>query len=161
MLSAVAESVVGPPVIRAYGVAGDRAAAGPAIEENRRAQIRAQRLQRHRLLAGELAAGLALAAVVVVGVHLGVGGAPVDRQLTAFLFLVALFIAPVQMAAEVLNEAQNAVAGWRRVLDMLDLGAGRGRPGRGGVDLPAGPIDVRFGGALRLPGRPGVLPTWT
>ena len=58
--------------------------------------------------------------MVVVGVLLGVGGSLSVGELTAFLFLVALFIQPVQIATEVLNEAQNAVAGWRRVLDVLD-----------------------------------------
>ena len=41
--------------------------------------------------------------------------------LIAFLFLVTLFVAPVQTASEVLNEAQNAIAGFRRVLDVLDI----------------------------------------
>ncbi len=69
----------------------------------------------------EIASGAATAAVVVVVCaarrrrFLEVG------ELTAFLFLVALFVQPVQIATEVLNEAQNAVAGWRRVLDVLEL----------------------------------------
>jgi ATP-binding cassette subfamily B protein len=65
-------------------------------------------------------------------------------QLTAFLFLVALFVMPVQIATEVLNEAQNAVAGWRRVLDVLDLEPDVADPGQRGQDLPGGPIEVRF-----------------
>ena len=50
-------------------------------------------------------------------------------QLTAFLFLVTLFIQPVQIATEVLNEAQNAIAGWRRVLDVLDVAPDVADPG--------------------------------
>ena len=38
----------------------------------------------------------------------------------AFLFLVQLFTGPVQMATEILNELQNAVAGWRRVIAVID-----------------------------------------
>ena len=38
----------------------------------------------------------------------------------AFLFLVQLFTTPVQMATEILSEMQNAVAGWRRVLGVLE-----------------------------------------
>ena len=45
---------------------------------------------------------------------------------------MTLFIQPVQIATEVLNEAQNAIAGWRRVLDVLDIDAGRRRPGASG-----------------------------
>jgi len=43
-----------------------------------------------------------------------------------------------------LNEAQNAVAGWRRVLDVLDLEPDVKDPDEAGVDLPAGPLSVRF-----------------
>ena len=82
---------------------------------------------------GELAAGVALAAVVVVGVLLGVDGGLTVGELTAFLFLVTLFIQPVQIATEVLNEAQNAVAGWRRVLDVLDIDPDVADPDEAGV----------------------------
>ena len=75
MLGAIAESVVGAPVIRAYGVAGRTAARlDETIDEHRRAQQRALRTSVISFSTGEIAAGLALAAVVVVGVLLGVGG---------------------------------------------------------------------------------------
>jgi putative ABC transport system ATP-binding protein len=64
--------------------------------------------------------------------------------LLAFLFLVTLFVGPVQVGTEVLNEAQNAVAGWRRVLGVLDTPADVADPGTAGVALPRGPIEVRF-----------------
>jgi ATP-binding cassette subfamily B protein len=50
----------------------------------------------------------------------------------------------VQVATEVLNEAQNAIAGWRRVLDVLDLEPDVADPAENGVDLPDGPLDLRF-----------------
>lgn len=144
MLSAVGESVVGAEVIRAYGVAGRTAARlDTAVEAHRRAQQRAQRTSVLSFSSGELAAGLALAGVVVVGVHLGVGGTLSAGQLTAFLFLVTMFIQPVQIATEVLNEAQNAVAGWRRVLDVLDLRPDVADPPAGRA-LPPGPLEVAF-----------------
>jgi ATP-binding cassette, subfamily B, bacterial len=49
----------------------------------------------------------------------------------------------VQTASEVLNEAQNAVAGFRRVLDVLDTEPDIRDPA-GGRSLPPGPLDVRF-----------------
>jgi ATP-binding cassette subfamily B protein len=75
---------------------------------------------------------------------LGVGGHLTAGELTAFLFLVTLFVQPVQIATEVLNEAQNAIAGWRRVLGVLDTPADVADPAEDGHDLPPGPIAVRF-----------------
>jgi ATP-binding cassette subfamily B protein len=145
MLAAVSESVVGAPVIRAYGVSGRTARRlEEAIEHQRQAQQKAIRTSVMSFSIGEIAAGLALAAVVILGVRLGVGNGITIGELTAFLFLVTLFIQPVQIATEVLNEAQNAIAGWRRVLDVLDVAPDVADPGERGVNLPAGPIDIRF-----------------
>jgi ATP-binding cassette, subfamily B, bacterial len=144
MLAVVAESVVGAEVIRAYGVAGRTAGRlDAAIGETERTQRRALRLSVTSFSGGELGVGLALASVVVVGVLLGAGGDLTVGQMTAFLFLVTLFVQPVQIATEVLNEAQNAVAGWRRVLDVLDVAPDVADP-QPGRDLPAGALDVRF-----------------
>src|SRR5690606_5549974 len=92
------------------------------------------------------------------GVLLGIDGELTVGQLTAFLFLVTLFIQPVQVATEVLNEAQNAIAGWRRVLDVLDVAPDVADPGERGAELPPGPVDVRFSEVcFAYPGGPQVL----
>ncbi|MDT4986867.1 MAG: ATP-binding cassette, subfamily bacterial [Micromonosporaceae bacterium] len=145
MLAAVSETVVGAAVIRAYGVhLRTESRLDAAIEDNRAAQFTALRTSVMSFTAGEWASGLATAAVVVVGVLLGADGQLTVGQLTAFLFLVTLFVQPVQIATEMLNEAQNAIAGWRRVLDVLDLHPDVADPGPAGRDLPPGPIDVTF-----------------
>ena len=98
------------------------------------------------------------AAVVVIGVLLGIDGHLTVGELLAFLFLVTLFVGPVQVGTEVLNEAQNALAGWRRVLAVLDTEADVADPGESGVVLPRGPIDVRFEHvSFAYPGGPTVL----
>jgi ABC-type multidrug transport system fused ATPase/permease subunit len=154
MLGAVAESVVGATVIRAYGVAGRTGKRlDTSIDSLRVAQQKALRTSVISFSTGEIAAGVALAAVVIVGVLLGVGGGLTVGKLTAFLFLVTLFIQPVQIATEVLNEAQNAVAGWRRVLDVLDIAPDVADPADQGVELPPGPLSVRFADvSYRYPG---------
>ncbi|QLQ36988.1 ABC transporter ATP-binding protein [Micromonospora robiginosa] len=159
LLGAIGESVVGAPVIRAYGISGRTARRlDAAIDGQRLAQQRAIRISIVGSSVGELAAGLALAGVVVVGVSLGVDRTLSVGQLTAFLFLVTLFIQPVQIATEVLNEAQNAIAGWRRVLDVLDVAPDVADPGEQGRELPSGPLDVRFAGVtFAYPGGPPVL----
>ncbi|MFY1637562.1 ABC transporter ATP-binding protein [Solwaraspora sp. WMMB335] len=159
LLAAIAESVVGAAVIRAYGVSRRTARRlDEAIEGQRRAQQHALRTSVISFSTGEIAAGLALAGVVVIGMRMVVAGSLTIGQLTAFLFLVTLFIQPVQIATEVLNEAQNAIAGWRRVLDVLDVAPDVADPGRDGVDLPRGPLDVRFEQVcFAYPGGPQVL----
>jgi ATP-binding cassette, subfamily B, bacterial len=159
MLAAVAESVVGASVIRAYGVQErTRRRIDDAIEANREAQYKAQRTNVVSFVTGEIATALATAGTVVVGVILGVHGSLSLGQLTAFLFLVTLFVQPVQIATEVLNEAQNAIAGFRRVLDVLETPPDVADPGDDGQRLPTGPVEIRFADvAFAYPGGPEVL----
>ncbi|HEX4789144.1 MAG TPA: ABC transporter ATP-binding protein [Actinospica sp.] len=145
MLGAVSETLVGTPVVRAYGIEDEMAERmNDSIEGTRRAQISAQRVVVTTFSAGEIAAGLANAAVVVGGTLLGVGGHLTVGRLVAMLFLVSLFITPVQWGVEVLNEAQNAISGWRRVIGLLEAVPDVPDPGEAGTDLPAGALDVRF-----------------
>lgn len=122
LLGAVSEAVVGAPVVRAYGVAertGRRI--DWTIDRYRSAQIEAQRVVAGVFSLSELVAALATAAVVTVGVALGVAGSLSTGRLIAFLFLMTLFVMPIQSMTEVLNDAAKALAGLRRVLDVLDL----------------------------------------
>ena len=159
MLGAISESVVGAQAVRAYAIEKrTQARIDEAVENHRSAAVRAQRLVALTFSTGEVIAGIANAAVVVVGVLLGVAGDITLGKLLAFLFLVTLFVGPVQVGTEVLNEAQNAVAGWRRVLGVVDTPADVADPGPDGVVLPRGPIDVRFENvSYAYPGGPTVL----
>ena len=63
----------------------------------------------------------------------------------------------MQLATEVLNEAQNAVAGLRRVLAVLDTPTDVADP-QPGRALPDGPVGVAFDGvSFAYPGGPEVL----
>ncbi|HSK25441.1 MAG TPA: ABC transporter ATP-binding protein [Jiangellales bacterium] len=159
MLGAVSESVVGAQVVRAYGAeARTQERIDTAVERHRAAATRAQKLVALTFSTGEVVAGVANAAVVVAGVLLGLAGEITLGRLLAFLFLVTLFVGPVQVGTEVLNEAQNAVAGWRRVLGVVDTPADVADPGAAGVDLPRGPVEVRFEDVdYAYPGGPPVL----
>jgi ATP-binding cassette subfamily B protein len=144
LLGAVSESVVGAQTVRAYGVE-DRTAdrIDGAIDRHYRSAVRAQKTTVLVFTTGELVAALANAAVVVVGVLIGIGGGLSAGELVAFLFLVTLFIAPVQVASEALSEAQNALASFRRVLDVVDAEPDVADPAPG-TPLPPGPLGVRF-----------------
>ncbi len=134
MLGAIAEAVVGASTIRAYGVE-DRTAEriDVAVDDHRRAAIGAQARAVIAFTSGQL-----------VGTVLAVRGDLTLGELLAFLFLVNLFTTPVQQATEILNELQNAVAGWRRVIGIIDTKADVADPAEAGVALPRGPITVDF-----------------
>ncbi|HET7400079.1 MAG TPA: ABC transporter ATP-binding protein [Intrasporangium sp.] len=159
LLGAVSESVVGAQAIRAYGVEERTAERiDRAVEEHRRAAIAAQTRSVLAFTSGQLVSGLTTAVVLVVGTLLAVRGRLTLGELLAFLFLVNLFTQPVQQATEILNEMQNAVAGWRRVIGILDTEADVADPGDAGVRLPRGPITVRFDGVgFAYPDGPPVL----
>ncbi|HEX6286096.1 MAG TPA: ABC transporter ATP-binding protein [Acidimicrobiia bacterium] len=145
MLALIAETVVGAPVIRAYGIENrTRERLEEAIENHRLAGTRAGRLSSTFSGFGELTSSLVIAAVVVVGTILAVNGATTEGVVIAFLFLVQLFVEPVQFMGEAVNEAQTAVAGWSRVLDILDIAPDVADPGPDGVTLPHRPLGARF-----------------
>ena len=159
MLSAVSETVVGASIIKAHGVEErSQERVDTTVEATARAQVRAQVLSSGTFSAGELVAGIATSGVVLLGVDLGVDRHITAGRLVAFLFLVSLFTAPVQMLTEVLNEGQTAIAGWRRVLGILDTPTDVTDPGAAGRDLPTGPLGVRFAAvSYAYPGGPTVL----
>lgn len=159
MLGAISEAVVGAETVRAYGVQ-DRMQGrlDDAIGSTRDATFSAQKTVSLVFSSGVLVANLVLALVIVAGTHLGMAGGLTVGQLLAFLFLVQLFTGPVQMATEVLNELQNAVAGWSRVLDVIDTPAEVADPGESGVRSPRGPAHVELRSvSFAYPGGPDVL----
>ncbi len=153
MLAVLAEVVVGAPVIRAYGIEERTSRRlGAAIEDHRAVAVRAGALSSSFSGVGELLSALVLSLVVVVGTVLAVNGTTSVGTVVAFLFLVQLFIQPIQILGEAVNEAQTAVAGWRRVLDVLDMAPDVSDPGPTGVDLPDWPLGVTFEGvSFRYP----------
>jgi ATP-binding cassette, subfamily B, bacterial len=156
MLALIAETVVGAPVIRAYGIEQrTRERLERAIEDHRQAGTRAGRISSMFSGFGELSSALVVAAVVVVGTILAVNGVTTQGTVVAFFFLVQLFVQPVQFMGEAVNEAQTAVAGWSRVLDILDIAPDVADPGPDGKELPQGPLGARFTNVeFRYP-RPG------
>ncbi|MDD9206487.1 ABC transporter ATP-binding protein, partial [Georgenia sp. 10Sc9-8] len=121
MLGAVSESVVGAETIRAYGAERrTQLRVDRAVHAHREAAVRAQTFTSLAFSTGMLFSAVALAATVLIGTFMGVRGLLTAGELLAFLFLVQMFTGPVQNATEMLNELQNAVAGWRRVIAVLE-----------------------------------------
>ncbi|MGE9807718.1 MULTISPECIES: ABC transporter ATP-binding protein [unclassified Janibacter] len=159
LLAAVSESVVGAATIRAHSVEPrTERRIDEAVEAHRHAAVRAHIRSSIAFSSGQFIAGFTLAVVLAVGTVLAAQGRVTLGELLAFLFLVGLFTQPVQQATEILNELQNAVAGWRRVIDIVDTPADVADPGPAGVVQPRGPITVTVEHAtFAYPGGPPVL----
>jgi len=163
LLSAISEPVVGAAVVRSYAVeARTQERIDEAVAAHQAASTRAQGFTAFSFSLGGISAGLANAGVLVVGIWLGQGrlwgGDITAGEVLAFAFLVTLFVGPVQFGTQVLTDAQNAIAGWRRVIGILDTPADLVDPGPGGQVLPAGALDVAFEAVgFSYPGGPPVL----
>jgi putative ABC transport system ATP-binding protein len=141
-MSALGEAISGLPVVRAYGAEETTLErVEGALDAQFRAEFRTGRLGAALFSSAELFAGLITAAVISVGVVLGVAGGVSAGTLLAFLFLVNLLVEPVQMLVETLDLAQTAGAGVRRILGVLDTPIDVPDP-VDGVDLPAGPLGL-------------------
>jgi ATP-binding cassette subfamily B protein len=145
MLGTISEPVVGAAIVRAHDIAPrtQRRVDG-AIDTNLSANVAAQRLVAVTFASAGIAGGLANASVVVFGILLGLAGSLSIGTVIAFAFLVSLLVGPVQMATQVLTEAQNAIASWRRVIGVLDTPADVVDPGESGVTLPRGALTASF-----------------
>ncbi|MGO4256250.1 ABC transporter ATP-binding protein [Marmoricola sp. RAF53] len=145
MLAAVSEPVVGAVVVRTHAIEGrTQARIDESIAEYQAASTRAQGLTAFSFSLGGVSAGLANALVIIVGIWLGFDDQITAGQVLAFAFLVTLFVSPVQMGTQVLTDAQNALAGWRRVIGILQTPADLDDPGPAGVVLPHGAVTVEF-----------------
>lgn len=154
VLGAIGEAVAGAAVIRAYGVQERTTArVAEAVDAHQRAYVKAGFLGAVLFPANEVFAVFTVSAVVVAGLAIGPGGGLSAGELVAFLFLVNLFLEPVAEFTEVLDQTQTAVAGWRKVLDVLDTPVDVHDPGEAGTPLPGGPPEIRVEGvSYRYPG---------
>ena len=92
---------------------------------------------------GELFGILTTAAVLLVGMAIGPEGGLTVGTLVAFAFLVTIFLEPVAEFTEILDMTQQAVAGWKKVLDVLDTPVEVEDP-RPGLTLPARALDIEL-----------------
>jgi putative ABC transport system ATP-binding protein len=120
-LAAISESIQGAAVIRAYGVQDlAQRRVMRSVEGRRTAEVRAGTIGAFFFPSGELFGVVTTAAVLLVGMAIGPEGGLTVGTLVAFAFLVTIFLEPVAEFTEILDMTQQAVAGWKKVLDVLD-----------------------------------------
>ena len=120
-LAVAGEAISGLPTIRAYGIeARTSTRVGDALEAQFRTESRTRILGSALFSTSEVFAALMTIAAVSIGLATADTTGLTAGRLAAFLLLVTLFVAPVQLLVEILDQAQSAAAGLRRVLDVLD-----------------------------------------
>jgi ATP-binding cassette, subfamily B, bacterial len=141
-LGEVGEVVMGAATIRAYGLerrADSRIAR--AVRHQYSAELRTARYSSTIFPICDIFGSIAIASVVVVGVILGPRWGMSLGSLVAFLFLVQLFLGPLAELSELFDHTQTAVAGWRKILSVLDLPVEVEEPAPGS-QLPSGALEV-------------------
>ena len=121
LLGAASEAIMAAAVIRGYGAEADSMGRlERTITARRRADIQASVIGGALFPCSDLFSVLSVSAVIVAGVLLGPAHGMSQGKLVAFAFLVGLFLEPVSEFTEIIDHTQLAVAGWRKVLDLLD-----------------------------------------
>ena len=145
-LAEVSEAVTGAPVVRAYGLeTRTRQRLRNAIRLQYRAHLRAAVYFALMFPLGDIFGSVALAVVAGVGSIHGEAVGVTPGELVAFLFLVNLLLLPVSELSEVFDQTQTAIAGWRKILGVLELPVDVVDP-VDGRSLPAGPLGISVEG---------------
>jgi ATP-binding cassette subfamily B protein len=146
MLSEVSESVMGAAVVRAYGL--DEQTHGRvrhAIDRRYRAEVVAHFRAATLFPLSTVFYALAVSTVIVLGASFGEGWGLTFGRVTAFLFLADAFLHVFTDLPEIYSETQTAIAGWRKVLAVLDIPVEIVEPAPG-RELPGGALAVRAEG---------------
>jgi len=143
MLSEVSESVMGAAVVRAYGIDDtihDRVtgAIGRRYDAEVKAHLRAATLWPM----SSVFYALTLSTVVAVGAVFGPEWGLTFGTVTAFLFLGDVFLSVFEDLPEIYAETQTAIAGWRKILAVLDLPIEIDEPADGARLPTHGALDV-------------------
>ena len=142
MLSEVSESVMGAAVVRAYGL--DEQTFGRvrgAIDRRYQAEVVAHFRAATLFPLSTVFYAMAVSIVVVLGAGFGPDWGLTFGRVTAFLFLADAFLHVFTDLPEIYSETQTAIAGWRKVLAVLDLPVEIEEP-TPGVELPSGALSV-------------------
>jgi len=145
-LGHVSEAVTGAQVIRAYGYGEPvRERLDDAIERQFAQQQRSQVWFACMLPVVDVVSSISLAAAVGIGVWYRDDLGLEVGELVAFLFLVNLLLQPIAQLGEVLDQTQTALAGWWKVLRVLDVPVDVVEPSEGTAPA-AGPLEVELEG---------------
>ena len=121
-LGQASEAVTAAPVIRSYGYQNSiRSKLEKANQNQYRRQIRAHKFFALLAPVMDTFSALSIAGVIVAGSYLGPEMGLTSGEMIAFVFLTTILIAPIWELGEVLDQTQTALAGWWKILSVLDV----------------------------------------
>lgn len=146
LLGTFNEALTGAEVVRAYN-AQDRTRNRLEHASNRRYQtgLRANLYMSGVFVVGDLIGTVMMAIVLVVGITQREALGLTAGALVAIMLLITLLFSPIAELGESINNAQEAIAGWRKVLDLLDEPIDNLDPIEGN-ELPPGPLSIEARG---------------
>ncbi len=138
----VSEAVTAAPVIRSYGY---QETVRTKLETANQTQFKRQ-IKAHKYFAllapvMDTFSAMTIAGIVVVGSLFGPEMGLSSGEMIAFVFLTTVLIAPIWELGEVLDQTQTALAGWWKVLSVLDIPFEVEEPSNG-KDLPHGALTI-------------------
>jgi len=145
MIGRTSEAISGASTIRAYGYEGR---VGDRLEQGNKNLVDSQ-INAHKFfsLLGptmDFFGGFTTGAVIVVSIWLGPDSLSVGEA-TGFIFLATLLTQPITQLGEVLDQTQTALAGWWKIMQMLDIEVDL-EEADPGVSLPHGAPGVEIDG---------------
>ena len=121
-LGQASEAVTAAPVIRSYGYQNSiRSKLEKANQNQYRRQIKAHKFFALLAPVMDTFSALSIAGVIVAGSYLGPEMGLTSGEMIAFVFLTTILIAPIWELGEVLDQTQTALAGWWKILSVLDV----------------------------------------
>jgi len=138
----VSEAVTAAPVIRSYGY---QETIHAKLEKANQMQFKRQ-IKAHKFFAllapvMDSFSAMAIGGVLVIGSLFGPEMGLSSGELIAFVFLTTVLIAPIWELGEVLDQTQTALAGWWKVLTVLDIPIEIEEPSVGLI-LPSGALKI-------------------
>ena len=142
LVSRTTEAITGAGTVRAYGVQ-DRAErrVREATEERYRAGVGRNKYMAMSFSVGDFFGTLSLAVVFAVGIWQRDNWGVTSGTLVAVMFLITLLSEPIGELAETTDRTQEAIAGWRKVLELLDMPVDIREP-ESGKDIPSGALPI-------------------
>ena len=143
MVGRANEAIIGAGTVRAYGV-GERAErrVREATAERYRAGIRRNRFMAMVFSTGDFFGSLSLAAAFAIGIWQRDNWGLTGGTVIAVLFLITLLNEPTGELGETTDRTQEAIAGWRKILELLDIPIDIVEPDPGD-DLPVRALSIR------------------